>query len=58
MKLRYLLIVCLGVLLLHAGDPASKVFPLSKSKFAVVENGKEKIVDLSGQDYIVVSLRE
>ena len=42
-----------------AADPASRVFPLSKSKFAVVDkNGKEKVVDLSGKDYIVVSLRE
>ena len=48
----------LGTAILQAGDPASKVFPLSKSKFAVATSGGEKIVDLSGQDYIVVSLRE
>ena len=44
---------------LHAGDTVSRVFPLSKSKFAVLDKkGQEKIIDLSGQDYIVVSLRE
>ncbi|BAF72832.1 L,D-transpeptidase [Sulfurovum sp. NBC37-1] len=56
------LLMSIGWMLLtqlaFAGDPASKVFPLSKSRFAVVHNGQEKIVDLSGQDYIVVSLRE
>jgi len=40
-------------------DKTSKVFPLSKTKFAVVgDDGKENIVDLSGQDFIVTSLRE
>ena len=45
---------------LHADESAkSKVFPLSKSKFAVLGNdGKETVVDLAGQDYIVASLRE
>ena len=56
------LLMSIGWILLtqfaFAGDPASRVFPLSKSRFAVVHNGQEKIVDLSGQDYIVVSLRE
>ena len=43
----------------YAGDPQSRVFPLSKTKFAVLDkNGKEKIIDLSGQDFIVTSLRE
>jgi lipoprotein-anchoring transpeptidase ErfK/SrfK len=44
--------------LLNAGDPTSRVFPLSKTKFAVATSSGEKTVDLSGQDYIVVSLRE
>ena len=45
--------------LIYAGDTKSKVHPLSKSKFAVVgSNGEENIVDLSGENYIVVSLRE
>jgi lipoprotein-anchoring transpeptidase ErfK/SrfK len=40
-------------------DTESRVLPLSKTKFAVTDHtGKEKIIDLSGQDYIVVSLRE
>ena len=44
----------------YADDSAkSKVLPLSKSKFAVLNNdGTETIVDLAGQDYIVASLRE
>jgi len=43
----------------YGADKESRVFPLSKTKFAVQDkNGKEKIVDLTGQDYIVVSLRE
>ena len=53
------LLMMLCVQLMHAGDKKSKVFPLSKTKFAVAgSNGEEKIVDLSGQNYIVVSLRE
>lgn len=45
--------------LLYAEDTKSKVFPLSKTKFAVLgDNGEESIVDLLGQDFIVVSLRE
>ena len=37
----------------------SKVLPLSKSKFVVLgDNGEENIVDLTGQNYIVTSLRE
>ena len=44
---------------LQAGDRVSGVHPLSKSTFAVTdEKGAKRIVDLSGQDYIVVSLRE
>jgi len=43
---------------IHA-DKTSKVFPLSKTKFAVLDDdGKENIVDLAGQDFIVTSLRE
>ncbi len=36
------------------------VIPLSKTKFAVMENNgtKENIVDLSGKDFIVISVRE
>jgi len=58
-------IIILGIILMlstqwiHAEDKKSKVLPLSKSKFAVMgSSGEEKIVDLAGQDYIVVSLRE
>lgn len=44
---------------LQAADKTSRVFPLSKTKFAVVDkNGKEKITDLSDKDFIVISLRE
>jgi len=40
-------------------DTKSRVLPLSKTKFAVMsDNGQEKVVDLEGQDYIVVSVRE
>jgi len=53
------LLMLLCVQFMHAGDTKSRVFPLSKTKFAVKgDNGEEKIVDLSGQNYIVVSLRE
>jgi hypothetical protein len=53
------LLVMLCAQFIQAGDTKSKVFPLSKTKFAVTgSNGEEKIVDLSGQNYIVVSLRE
>jgi lipoprotein-anchoring transpeptidase ErfK/SrfK len=52
------LILSIGAQLLTAGDATSKVFPLSKTKFAVETASGEKVVDLSGQDYIVVSLRE
>ncbi len=54
-----LLLLSLSIASLQGADAKSKVFPLSKSKFAVLDkNDNEKIVDLSGQDYIVVSLRE
>lgn len=44
---------------IYADKAKSKVFPLSKSQFAVIDNdGNEKIVDLTGKDYIVASLRE
>jgi len=53
------IIMMLCTQLIQAEDTKSKVLPLSKSKFAVMgNNGEEKVVDLSGQDYIVVSLRE
>jgi lipoprotein-anchoring transpeptidase ErfK/SrfK len=53
------IIIMLTIHFLHAADPTSKVFPLSKTKFAVLDNdGKEKIIDLAGQDFIVTSLRE
>jgi len=39
-------------------DATSKVFPLSKSKFAIETGSAQKVVDLKGDDYIVVSLRE
>jgi len=39
-------------------NASSKVYPLSKTKFAVEKDGSEKVVDLLGSDYIVVSLRE
>jgi hypothetical protein len=45
--------------ILQGGDPVSRLFPLSKTKFALQgKNGKEKVVDLSGKDFIVISLRE
>ena len=55
-------LIVIGVLsvgLLQAEDRKSKVIPLSKSKFAVSgDNGEENIVDLTGKNYIVASLRE
>jgi lipoprotein-anchoring transpeptidase ErfK/SrfK len=54
------LAMILAMNVLSADESAkSKVFPLSKSKFAVLgSDGKETVVDLAGQDYIVASLRE
>lgn len=53
------IIVVLCTHLLYAEDTKSNVFPLSKTKFAVLDkHGKENIVDLAGQDFIVTSLRE
>ena len=52
------LIMLLSIQFAHAANTQSTVFPLSKSKFAVKHAGGEKIVDLAGQSYIVVSLRE
>jgi lipoprotein-anchoring transpeptidase ErfK/SrfK len=53
------ILLLLGMQFLHGADPESRVFPLSKTKFAVLDkSGKEKIVDLSGEDFIVTSLRE
>ena len=54
------MIIMLSAQFIYADDSAkSKVFPLSKSKFAVLGNdGQETVVDLSGHDYIVVSVRE
>ena len=58
-SLHLALMLLLSIQVLSAGDPTSKVFPLSKSEFAIKQsNGSEKIVDLKGQNYIVVSLRE
>ncbi len=51
-------LLLMGTAVLSAGDARSRVFPLSKTKFAVATGTGEKIVDLTGQDYIVVSLRE
>jgi hypothetical protein len=34
-----------------------QVIPIDKSKFVIFEEGKQQIVDLMGEDYIVVSLR-
>ena len=61
--MRKILVACMCMLFftpaLYAEDTKSKVFPLSKTKFAVLDDhGKENIVDLSGQDFIVTSLRE
>ncbi|SFZ98160.1 hypothetical protein MNB_SV-5-717 [hydrothermal vent metagenome] len=50
-----LLLITTGFLNANA---SSKVYPLSKTKFAVEKDGSEKVVDLLGSDYIVVSLRE
>ena len=53
------IVMILSTQCIHAGNTTSKVFPLSKSKFAVKNNhSQEKTVNLSGQNYIVVSLRE
>ena len=59
-KIAALILMVAGTaVLLQAADKASRVFPLSKTKFAVLEKGgKEKIVDLAGKDFIVISLRE
>ena len=55
----WILIALVSLSTAGAENRKSKVFPLSKSRFAVLDDsGKEKIVDLSGEDYIVVSLRE
>jgi len=52
-------VMVVGMGIAEAADAKSKVFPLSKTKFAVVGNdGKEHVEDLSGQDFIVTSLRE
>jgi len=54
-----LLIALLNTGMIQAEDKQSKVFPLSKTKFAVVgDDGKETVMDLAGQDFIVTSLRE
>ncbi|WP_292657780.1 L,D-transpeptidase [Nitratifractor sp.] len=59
MKRMVVLLLMAGIVSLWAADPASRVFPLDKTHFKVVDkNGKEKIVDMSGKDYIVISLRE
>ncbi len=60
---KMLSLIVFGILsasLLQAGHPTSRVFPLSKTKFVVNEKGAdgEKTVDLTGQDFIVASLRE
>ena len=59
MKRIAILTLIAGTMLLMAADTTSRVFPLSKTRFAVTDkNGKEKIVDMEGKDYIVISLRE
>ena len=52
--------VLLVATIVQAGShTASRVFPLSKTKFVYKEkNGEEKVVDLTGEDFIVASLRE
>jgi len=50
-----LLVLCTGVLLF--GQEGDRCVPLSKSRFAIWAGGKRDVVDLSGQDYMVVSLR-
>jgi lipoprotein-anchoring transpeptidase ErfK/SrfK len=53
------IIISIMIMGVQAADTKSKVIPLSKTKFVVLgDNNKEKIVDLSGQDFIVTSLRE
>ena len=43
----------------QAADAVSKVFPLTKTEFAVLDGkGKERVVSLKGKDFIVISLRE
>ena len=59
MKKIVLMMCAMMLVFAYGADKESRVFPLSKTKFAVQDkNDKEKIVDLTGQDYIVVSLRE
>ena len=58
-KMLMAVILLTGLQILQAGDATSRVFPLSKTQFAVTDKaGSETITDLSGQNYIVVSLRE
>jgi len=62
MKKIILLIVAgiVTVSVVQAGShTTSRVFPLSKTKFVYKQkNGVEKVVDLTGKDFIVASLRE
>jgi lipoprotein-anchoring transpeptidase ErfK/SrfK len=53
------IIMLISTQFMYAGDARSRVLPLSKTKFAVMgDNGQEKIVDLTGEEFIVTSLRE
>ncbi|ADV45365.1 L,D-transpeptidase [Nitratifractor salsuginis] len=50
--------VVMTVFLFGAND-GTRVIPLGKTRFKVIDKaGKEKIVDLRGKDFIVISLRE
>jgi lipoprotein-anchoring transpeptidase ErfK/SrfK len=52
------IIMMLSTQFIHA-DTKSRVLPLSKTKFAIMgDNGQEKIVDLTGEEFIVTSVRE
>jgi len=58
-KVYQFLILTLLLSVVEAQEVRGKVFPLSKTKFAVVNDaGKEEMVDLTGEDFIVTSVRE
>lgn len=65
--LRYLMVLCTTYALAVSDDKTGTDFlpligtqtiPLSKTVFKLVKHNKEKIVDLTGEDFILVSVRE
>ena len=58
MKPIRLLTLCFAVLLLIPLG-AREVIPLSKTRFRILyDNGSERVVDLKGREFVVVSVRE